>query len=243
MRWAAPIGVAVVLASQPGCGLARSAAKSATEGVVGKLAGKVGDREQIKQLTEGVSRRSVGAAVSAIGQPEQLADVRRIAAELAAGTVSGASRALGLGLPGASEGMGELGTRARPGATPVEGFARQAAGGFARQMAAELGRAGDGALAESLAATTEQVAGAMARGARGELAPLFPECRGADSGRCLDQAIERVSRATAAGVVTGIREALGVWLLALAFGGGALLALALVWARGVYRGRGPAVAS
>jgi hypothetical protein len=241
MAWLVP-AVALV-ATQPGCGgLARNAAKSATEGVVGKLAGKVGDREGIKQLTEGVSRRTVGGVVNLLGEPEQLADMQRIAAALAAGTVSGASGAA-LGAHGRVDRAGERGSREVHRATPVEAVAQQAVGAFSGAMIDELGRTGDGPLADSLSATTAQVAGAMARGARGELAPLFPECQGADAAGCLDRAVERVSRATSAGVVAGIREALGVWLLALAFGGGAFLALALVWARGVYRTRGPAPAS
>ncbi len=79
----------------------------------------------------------------------------------------------------------------------------------------------------------------IARGARGELAPLFPECRGEDAARCLDRAVERLSRATSAGVAEGIRGSLGGWPLVFAFGAGALVAIAIGWAWGVYRTRHP----
>jgi hypothetical protein len=215
---AASIALAIAVATQPGCGIAERAGRGATEGALQTLAGKVPDRDRIKHLTEGIKRRVVTGALDELGQPEQLEDLQRIAAAMASGTVSGALRASGT--------------------LPVEAVTEQAARAFSRQMLAELGPTGDGPLATSVSATMEQVSASMARGVRGELAPLFPECSGADASGCLDRAVERVSRASSAGVAAGIRESLGGWPLALAFGAGALAALALAWAWEVYRGRG-----
>src|SRR6185312_1082564 len=135
---------------------------------------------------------------------------------LAAGTVSGASKALGA--PAAGR------------ATPVEALSAQAAQAFSREMAGALGPAGGGPLGSSLSATAGEVSAAMARGAGRELGPLFPECEGPDAPGCLERAAERLGHATAAGVAGGIRERLGPWPLVLAFAAGAVLALLLAWA-------------
>jgi hypothetical protein len=213
------IALAITLAAQPGCGIAQRAARSATEGAIGTLAEKAGDREAIKRLSEGITRRTAGGVLDEVSQPQRLDDLQRIAAALAAGSVSGATRA-----------------------APVEAMSERAASAFSRQIIAGLGHGGEGPVATSLAATTEQMTESIARGARGELAPLFPECRGADASRCLDHAVERVSRAGAGGLAAGIRDALGGWPLVFAFGAGALAALALAWAGAVYQASRPALA-
>jgi hypothetical protein len=212
---AASIALAIALASQPGCGVAQRAAKGATEAAIGTLARKVGDREQIVDLKEGLKRRAASALVGELSRPEQLRDLRRIAETMAAGTVSATSR-------------------------PLEAATDQAARAFSGRLIAELGPSGEGPLSTSLSAMTERLTGAMARGALGDLAPLFPECSGVDASKCLDRAVERMSRATSAGVAAGVRESLGVWPLVLAFGGGVLSTLVLAWARGIHRARRPA---
>jgi hypothetical protein len=215
---AACVSLAVALASQPGCGVAERVARGVAAGATAPLAGKLADREGLKQLAEGVKRRAAGSLVDELGQPRRLEDLQRIAAAMAAGTLAGASGA-------------------GPGATPIAAIAEQASRAVSRQVIAALGPAGDGPLAESLSATSAQVTESMARGARDELAPLFPECRGAAASSCLERAVERVSRASSAGVAAGIRDALGVWPFVLAFGGGALGALVVVWAWGIHRAR------
>jgi len=224
----------LVLVSQAGCGVAQRAGRGAAEGAIGKVAGKIGDHERIKELAEGVKRRAIGSATEELGQPQRLADIHRIAAAFGAGIVFGASSAA-LGGPHVVERVSEGGRREAQSATPVESIAGQAARAFSQGISAELGRAGEGPLSTSLSATTEQVTASMARGVRGELGVLFPECDGGDAAKCLDRSIERVSRASAAGVAAGIRESLGVWPLVLAFGGGAFSMLALAWARAIYR--------
>jgi hypothetical protein len=233
-RWSTSIAAAVALASQTGCGFAQRAGKGAAEGVLGTLGRKLSDGEGLGR----VKGRVLGGTMRELSQPEQLDDIQRIAAAVAAGTVSGASRAASgamdaLALPGGRGGRGAQE------ATPVEAIAEQASRAFSRQVVADRGPAGDGALATSLSAMTERMAGAMARGAQGDLAPLFPECRGADASGCLDRTVERLSRASSAGVAAGIRESLGVWPFVFAFGGGALSTLALAWAWGIYRARRP----
>ena len=243
MTWARPlratpgatsIALAIAIALQPGCGFAHRAGKGAAEGAMGALAGKVGEGEGLARLTEGIKRGVARGAVDELSQPRHLDDLQRIAAAVAAGTVSGASRAAA-GAPAALDRAGERGG----GATPVEAIAAQGARAFSGQIIEELGRAGDGPLAASLSATTGRATGAMARGARAELAALFPECRGADASGCVDRAVERLSRASSAGVAAGLRASLGAWPLVFAFGGGAIFALALAWAWGIYRARRP----
>jgi hypothetical protein len=226
MRWVASIALGVAVASQAGCGIAERAGRGATTGALETLAGKVGDRDRVERLTEGIKRGVAAGALGELSRPERLDDLQRIAAAVAAGTVAGAARTASRAA-GRFDGPDERGGRATEGPTPVEAIAAQAARAFTGQMVADLGRAGDGPLATSLSAMTEEVSGSMVRGAQGE---LFPECRGAGASGCLDRSVERVSRASAAGVAAGMREALGVWPLVFAFAGGALLASALAWA-------------
>jgi hypothetical protein len=181
MRWAGPIALATALASQLGCGVAQRTARSAAEGAISGVAEKIPGREGLKQLSEGVTRRTAGGLVDELSRPEHLDAIHRIAAATATGTVSGASKAA--------------------------------------------------------SSVPEQMTESMLRGARGELAPLFPECRGADAPVCLERTVERMSRASSAGVAAGIRESLGVWPLAFAFGAGALFALVIAGAWRFYRAR------
>lgn len=230
----ASIALALFLVAQPGCGVAQRAGKGAAEGALGAVARKMGDHEGIKQMTEGVKRRVVGGAVDELSLPEQLKRLQQIAAAMAEGTVSGVSRA---SMMAALERAGERGRQEVPGATLVEAITEQAARAFSRQLVTELGPTGAGPLTTSLSAMTEQTTASIARGARGELAPLFPECRSADASQCLDRAIERVSRVSSAGLAAGLRDSLGVWPLVPAFVAGALVTLALAWARGIHRAR------
>jgi hypothetical protein len=210
---AASIALAIALAPQPGCGVAQRTARGAAEAAIGTLARKAGDHERFSSLTEGLKRRAAVAAVDELSRPEHLGAIQRIAAAMAGGTVSGASKA----------------------ATPAEAIAERAARAFSRQLVAELGPSGEGPLGTSLSALTERLTASMARGARGHLTPLFPECSGADASGCLDRTVERMSRAGTAGVAAGVRESLGIWPLVLAFGGGVISTIALAWARGIHR--------
>ncbi|TKD12055.1 hypothetical protein [Polyangium fumosum] len=219
---------------QAGCGVAQRAGRGAAEGAMGKLAGKIGDPERIKELAEGVKRRAIGSVTEELGQPQRLGDIERIAAALGAGAVFGASSAAS-GMPHDVEPMSEGGFREGRRATPVELIAGQAARAFSQGISADLGRTGQGPLATSLSATTEQMAASMARGVRGELGAFFPACEGEDAAKCLDLSVERVSRASAAGVAAGIRESLGVWPLVLAYGVGVFSTLVLAWAWATYR--------
>ncbi len=220
--------IALALACQAGCGIAERAGRGASQGAIAQLAEKARDREGMKDLAEGISRRAARGMVSELSRAESTGDIERIAAALAAGTVSGASRALGAPAQtghGAALGAG-IGRRE----TPVEALAAQAARAFSRQMAAELGQTGGGPLGASLSATAGEVSGAMARGAGSELGALFPECRGERGSGCLELAVERLSRASAAGIAAGARASLGPWPYVLAFAAGALLALLVAWA-------------
>jgi UDP-2,3-diacylglucosamine pyrophosphatase LpxH/uncharacterized membrane protein HdeD (DUF308 family) len=228
---ATSIAAVLVLALGAGCGVAQRAGRGAAAGAMGTLAEKLGDAERVEQLAEGVKRRAVGGALEEIARPERLGGVQRIGSALGAGVVAGASREAS-GLPEAGVGGA--------GATPVEAMSALAARALSQQLAAELGSGGEGPLGASLSATAGQMTASMARGAHDELAPLFPECRGADASSCLDRAVERVSRASAAGVSQGIRASLGIWPLVFSFGLGAFSMLALGWAWAIYRARGAA---
>jgi hypothetical protein len=239
---AAAIALAVALAFQPGCGVAQRAAKGAAEAAIGTLSRKVGDREHLEELKEGIQRRATSVLVDELSQPEQLQGLQRIAESMATGTIRGTSRAMSGPLT-AGAGLGERGRSGATPATPVEAVAEQAARAFSRQLLAEIGPSGQGPLSTSLAAMTERLTESMARGARGDLAPLFPECSGVDASQCLDRAVERMSRASSAGIAAGVRESLGAWPLVLAFGGGVLSTVVLAWGWGVYRARRPTAAS
>jgi hypothetical protein len=231
------MALSAAIAAQPGCGIAERAGRGAAEGAAGALAAKVPDRAGLLDLTGEVKQRAVGSLLDKLNRPDQLEDLQQIAGAVAAGTISGAAQTA-VGLP-----ANERGRQKAPGATPVEAISEQAARVFSRQILAGLGPSGQGPLATSLAATTGQVTESVARGARGELAPFFPECRGADPASCLDRAVERVSRASSTGIAAGIGAALGGWPLTLGFvvtfGVGALVALMLVWARGIHRASRP----
>lgn len=135
----------------------------------------------------------------------------------------------------------------------TEGIKRQVIGGTMdelsqpqrlgelRRIAGAVTAGAVGASAGQLATAAEQASASMARGAREELGGLFPACRGTDAASCLDQTVERVSRAGTAGIAAGVRESLGIWPLVLAFAGGALFALAAGWAIYVARRVGSAV--
>lgn len=227
---AAAAALAAALAAQPGCGIAQRAGRGATEGAVGALADKVPDRAGLLDLTGDVKQRAAGSLLDKLNRPDQLEDLQQIAGAVAAGTISGAAQAA---VRGAANDHGEAE------ATPIEAISEQAARVLSRQLLAGLGPSGQGPLATSLAATTKQVTGSVARGARGELAPFFPECREADPASCLDHAVERLSRAGSTGVAAGLGAALGGWPLILAFvvtfGVGALAAVTLVWLVSVAR--------
>jgi hypothetical protein len=230
---AAALALVAVLVAQTGCGIAERAGRGATEGAVGALTDKVPERAGPPDLTGDAKQRAAGSLLDKLKRPDQLEDLQQIAGAVAAATVSGAAQAAAGGQ------ATERGRPEAPGASPVEAISEQAARAFSRQILAELGPNGQGPLATSLAATTGQVTESVARGARGELAPLFPECGGADAAGCLERTVERVSRAGSAGIAAGIGAALGGWPLLLGFMGtfavGALAALVLVWAWGLHR--------
>jgi hypothetical protein len=106
-------------------------------------------------------------------------------------------------------------------------------------MVRQLGPQGEGALAGSLAATTERMSSSAAQGLQAPLVELFPECVGPDRGPCLEQRVAALGREASRGITEGVREAVGPWPQLLAFAFGFLLAVAaLLWGVSVWRRSG-----
>jgi hypothetical protein len=189
------------LAFLAGCATAaREVGEEATEGALASLAGEEGE-------AAGTGRE---AAPEGEGVPGAVAG--GIGAELAAGMVDQLAR------PAPLEDVEAVADRA--GAA----LARS----FARELAVQLGRDGEGLLARALAGTGEEVAAGAVRGAAGELGMAFPECRGPESGECIRRQIEELGRASARGAL----RAAGPWPFLLSAVGGAALALLAVAAAG-----------
>ena len=214
------IALAIAPVSQAGCGIAERAGRGATQGAIGTLAKKVPDREGMKQLAEDIKRRAARGFVNELSQPEPDRRPRR--------------RHPARRRPSAARHRRRRGRSPGRGAVEAIGLGRAA---FSRQMVDALGPAGEGPLGRSLSATAGKMSGAMTRGVGGELGPLFPECRGADASKCVELAVERLSRASAAGLAAGVRAWLGPWPLVLAFAAGALFALLVAWASTLRRAR------
>ncbi|MGI5864181.1 MAG: hypothetical protein ACOX6T_19295 [Myxococcales bacterium] len=97
-----------------------------------------------------------------------------------------------------------------PEETPIQGLAEQAAevfvDTFARRLIAQLGKNGQGPLADSISATGERLSGSAARGVRSELGNLFPECKGPDRPQCIERRLEALGQAASSGVARGLSE-------------------------------------
>jgi hypothetical protein len=91
----------------------------------------------------------------------------------------------------------------------------------------DLGKAGDGPLAQSLVALSERAAGSAARGA---MTALLAKCDPEDPA-CLDRRVAELSRSAGAAFTEGVERSIHLPSLIVAFLGGAAvgLLLAAVW--------------
>lgn len=90
----------------------------------------------------------------------------------------------------------------------------RSAGGVLHEAAAQVDQ-------QALLAMAERTAGATVRGATEGLRAEMSACQGSD---CGGDYVRATSRSVVAGAIEGVRQEAGLWLLALAFGLGFLLA-------------------
>ena len=95
---------------------------------------------------------------------------------------------------------------------------------IAEGLIADLGRAGDGPLADSMVATTERAA---AGAARGVMTALLAGCDQKDPS-CVDRRVSDLSMLAAVAFTDGVKRSLAVPALAIAFAAGAGMVLFLV---------------
>lgn len=164
-------------------------------------------------LTERLAARAARGAVDGLSNPEQLREIARILAASGAGALEGAA---GIGFDGDT----------LDGAVPIEQVSAQAAEAIARALAQELivqlGPQGDGPLTRSISAAVNDIVAAAVIGIPHE-ALIFPECRGENRQRCIEQRLGALSRAATAGATRGAMQAVDVYLLLL----GVLIGLVL----------------
>lgn len=243
------LGVLVLVLAGAGCA-AQKTAQKATEGAVEGLEGEVpAPSADTQALPASVGGNLVKGVLEQLTKPEQIEQLRQVVAAAAAGGMRGLA-----GGGGGAGGGGEARSRAvasgmgGSGAVPVEGpvgvLAAQAArafsAAFAQEMVRQLGTEGEGALANSLAATTARMSSSAAQGIGGSLGDLFPECEGPDRRACLDARVAALGKEASRGFTEGVREALGPLPLLLAFLLGFLVALIALWGVSVWRRAGAA---
>ncbi|WP_437937428.1 hypothetical protein [Sorangium sp. So ce341] len=167
-------------------------------------AAKQATRGTLEALDRGAQDRSAPAGGSAEGTPAEGARERPLVGEL----VHDAVRA----------GAAEMGVQAER-LSPVIAQTSEAVSSAVVQGALQHDRA--------LVTLVEQGSGAAARAvAREGTAELVEQLAGCPAGDpgCSSAAIERASRAAAAGFADGLGRAIQPWVIVLAFGGGFLLA-------------------
>ena len=216
---ARPTIALLCLAALPACRLfVEPTSQRATRGAVTVIQEQAPEGEVGRPL----ARNTAIGLLDALSQPEQLRQLRLVAAAASAGALEGAASPTDELLEDpracveAARTRG-LGKGARPvlcaaasagNETPIEELAEQAAvvfvDTFTRKLIAQLGRNGQGPLADSVAATGERISGSAARGVRAELGNLFPECKGPERPRCIERRLEALGRAATSGVAKGL---------------------------------------
>jgi hypothetical protein len=196
----------VLMAAGAGC--ARHVASQVTSGALESLDKPKGSQEDTDggRPSEQIASHAVEAAVAKLSSPEQMAELRRVAAAAAEAAVE---RALQTALEGEP--------------SPVDRLAAEAAGGFRESLSSGL--AGDlgerGPLATSISGTVRLAAASATDGAVGR---LFPGCTAGDSA-CLERRLAALSEEAAFGFGAGLKKSLGLPALVLAFLAGAAATL------------------
>lgn len=213
---ARPTIALLCLAAVPACRLfVQPTSERATRGAVTVIQEQAPEGEVGRQL----ARNSAIGFIDGLAQPEQLRQLRLVMGVAGAGVLEGASSPTGAlddplacaqGSTAPTRPLLELCAARSTEETPIQGLSEQAAEvfveTFARKLIAQLGKNGQGPLADSISATGERLSSSAARGVRSELGNLFPECKGANRPGCIEQRLEALGRAASSGVARGLGE-------------------------------------
>lgn len=212
---ARPTITLLCLAALPACRLfVEPAGERAARGAITAVEERVPEGQAGRQL----ARNSAIGFLDGLTQPEQLQQLRRAMAVASAGFIEGAATPAAdpyacrrTPRPHWSRVQLRLcaGAPSQPD-TPIQDLAEQAAEAFVntftRKLVAQLGKSGQGPLADSVTATAERVSAATAKGVRSELGNLFPECRGPDRPQCIERRLQALGKAASSGVAAGLTE-------------------------------------
>jgi hypothetical protein len=243
-RWLVVFGLAAL------AGCAHQAGKGAAKGALNEV------REQAQHPEEGPppleigSKNMVRGALTELDTPERQAQLARIAGAMTRGFLSSAAGnqnpafGWGGGPANAPQPSVSPSPSLSPGAFPIATLGGRLSEGFtlgmSKQLQAELGPSGDGPLAKSLTAMTEQMSGAAANGLARGLTPELGDCDGADRAQCTERRVQQLSRSAAVGFAQGLGAALSIPLLVVGFVSGLLVALVAFGLTRLMRLRAPA---
>jgi hypothetical protein len=180
----------------------------------------------------------VTGALAELDKPEGHAELARIMGAMTQGVLEAATgnRNPDLGWGG--------GPRAPADGLPLAAFGGRFSEGFtlgmSKQLQSELGPTGEGPLAKSLAALSEQMSGAAANGIAQGLTPEIGDCNGADRSQCAERRVQQLSRSAAVGFAQGLGAAISIPLFVVGIVVGLLAAFVLFGLVRLLRGRVPA---
>ncbi|MFT3764714.1 MAG: hypothetical protein QM820_04235 [Minicystis sp.] len=218
----------VLLVALIGCGGARAPARDATYGFLDALENPPqGDRlaRDLRTLLERYLERALAAAPPK-DMSEIIADIsgkvidelaahtpeqRRIVTSIVSAAVDAAFTSAGRHLPSLAQ-------------TSSASKANQTARGTA--LGAGLGDTGQRPIEQTLERVTEEATGAVVRGATAGLRAEVASCEG---DRCGPDLVRTATRSAVVGAIEGVGRSIGVWLMAIAFLFGAVLALGVLW--------------
>lgn len=168
---------------------------------LGKLAGRI---------TTGVLKATAATA------PEERAVVGMMVSEVLRSSVAAMKQELpALERTGArlAQGAGDAGAK----------LVRGAMDASVEKLHREVDGAGEGPLAQALFTMAQRTPGATVRGATEGLRAELSTCQGGEGAGCGVDLVRSTSRSMVVGVLEGVRQEAGIWLLALALGLGVLV--------------------
>ena len=200
-RWRAVAWVAALLL--PGC--AHRIASQASKGMASALQEQAEQTDPSRQPSRLIGERATLGALTALDQPEQREQIRRMVDESVRQAVTSAFSAAVTG-PEAVADDGAQGP-VSPAELLAGQLARAATDSAMREVAAALGP--HGALSASLAEAGGRVSATVLDTATARLGEIFPGCSGPDAQSCREQRLRDLTRAAGAGFSLGVRDVLG----------------------------------
>jgi hypothetical protein len=227
------LGVAGCAVSQAG----HQAGRGAAAGALSEVKEQAQHPEQGPPPLEIASRNIVIGALDELNRPNRQAQLAQIIAVMTQGGLASAA-----GKPPAGYGWGGGPSNVNPpsiapapsfsaDAFPIAALGGKFSEGFtlgmSKQLQSELGPNGDGPLAKTLAAVTEQMSGAAANGIAQGLTPALGDCGGADRNECTDRRVQQLGRSAAVGFAQGLGSTMKIPFLVAGFFVGILVAFAI----------------